>query len=171
MTPITFRVTGEPKAQPRPRAFARKFGNTYSARVYTPGTAEAWKGEIARVAEQHRPPVPFTRAVPMAIVFIFARPAGHYGTGRNADRLKPSAPAGHLCKPDVDNLSKCVMDVLMTLGFFRDDGQVNDLRVRKRWAERGELAGAEVLMQPADAVNVIGPAAAPVALFAEGALK
>lgn len=34
MSPLAFRITGEPKGQPRPRAFARKMGNVHVARFY-----------------------------------------------------------------------------------------------------------------------------------------
>ena len=40
MAPIEFFVEGDPKPQPRPRAFARKIGNKFMARVYDAGTAE-----------------------------------------------------------------------------------------------------------------------------------
>ena len=53
--PIEFIVYGEPKAQARPRAFARKVGGKFFARVYDAGTAEHWKSEIATCA---RPFIP-----------------------------------------------------------------------------------------------------------------
>ncbi len=68
--------------------------------------------------------------------FFFERPASHYGAGRNAQTLKPSAavviPGG-----DIDNLAKGVLDALQTLA-FRDDKQVVCLSgVHKGWAVRG----------------------------------
>jgi len=51
MKPITFFVPGEPKGQPRPRAFARKMGDKFVARVFDAATAEGWKGAIAAVAQ------------------------------------------------------------------------------------------------------------------------
>ena len=52
---ISFSVDGEPKAQPRPKAFARNFGNKWQARVYDPGTAEGWKSLIAIAVKPHLP--------------------------------------------------------------------------------------------------------------------
>ena len=52
--PITVRVYGEPKGQPRPRAFAKPIGGgKFSARVYDAGTAEGWKSQIAQAFRQH----------------------------------------------------------------------------------------------------------------------
>src|SRR4029077_12784124 len=48
-----FVVIGDPKGQPRPRAFAKKIGiNTYVARVYDAASAEAWKSAIALSARE-----------------------------------------------------------------------------------------------------------------------
>lgn len=44
---ITFFIHGDPKPQPRPRAFARRMGAKFVARVYDAGTAEGWKSQIA----------------------------------------------------------------------------------------------------------------------------
>lgn len=39
-------------------------------------------------------------------------------------------------RPDCDNLVKLVGDVLTKLRFYKDDGQVADLRVTKSWGDR-----------------------------------
>lgn len=41
-------------------------------------------------------------------------------------------------KPDVDNLAKAVMDGLNN-HLWKDDSQVIDLRVTKRWAKEGQI--------------------------------
>ena len=43
---ITLEIFGEPKAQPRARAYAMKFGNKYSARMYDSDSADAWKAAV-----------------------------------------------------------------------------------------------------------------------------
>lgn len=124
MSPIEFFVPGEPKAQPRPRAFARRMGDKFVARVYDAGTAEGWKSAIALAARGHIPASPMLGPIRLTLDFAFARPRSHYGTGRNAAVLKPTAPPDHIGKPDLDNLEKAVMDCLTTLGFWGDDSQV-----------------------------------------------
>lgn len=59
-------------------------------------------------------------AVAIEAKFVFARPKGHYGTGRNADTLKPSAPVWHTVKPDGDKLARAVGDALKGV-VLRDD--------------------------------------------------
>lgn len=135
---ISFFVSGEPKGQPRPRAFARKMGNKYVARVFDAGTAEAWKSAIAAVAVQHRPDVPFLGAVAVRLSFRFARPRSHYRTGKHADQLRGNAPTHHTGKPDCDNLAKSVLDCLTQIGgFWRDDSQVSYLSIRKTHGPQG----------------------------------
>jgi hypothetical protein len=51
-TPISIFVHGEPKGQPRPRAFAR--GGM--VRMYDPATAEGWKSAIADEWRRSAPP-------------------------------------------------------------------------------------------------------------------
>jgi Holliday junction resolvase RusA-like endonuclease len=132
MINISFDVYGIPKAQPRPRAFARKMGNKYVARVFEAGTAEEWKSLIAAAAKPHTPPTPILGPVCVDLTFFFPRPKSHFRTGKNAGALRDDAPLWHTGKPDRDNLEKAVLDALTQLGgFWRDDSQVCDGRVVK----------------------------------------
>lgn len=143
MNPITFFAAGEPKAQPRPRAFYNK--NLGQARIYNPSTAEAWKSDISNAARFHKPEQPIAGAVALEVVFYMPRPKGHYRTGKHAGELHDWAPARHVAKPDFDNLAKCVADVLTTLGFLVDDGQISDTIIRKRYAQAGRM-GAQITL-------------------------
>ena len=67
---ISFFVRGQPKAQPRGRAFA--VGG--KARIYNPATAEGWKGAIACAALQHLPTEPLTGPLRVDIDFFLPRP-------------------------------------------------------------------------------------------------
>ena len=55
--------------------------------------------------------------------FYFARPKAHYGTGKNAQVLKPSAPKHHTKKPDTTKLLRAVEDALKGV-IWHDDSQV-----------------------------------------------
>jgi Holliday junction resolvase RusA-like endonuclease len=70
-------------------------------------------------------------AVHVDITFYLTRPRGHYGTGRNAERLRDSAPAWPSGRPDVDKLARSVLDGLTAGGAWRDDAQVAVLIARK----------------------------------------
>ena len=67
----------------------------------------------------------------------FPRPRAHYGTGRNANRLKDSAPLWHDKRPDVDKLARAVLDAITESGTLRDDCQVVALSARKRYGPPG----------------------------------
>jgi len=55
--------------------------------------------------------------------------------------------AYHDKRPDVDNLTKLVLDVLTKLGFWRDDAQVVTLIVRKHLAEPGAVGCTSIHIQ------------------------
>jgi len=58
--------------------------------------------------------------------------------------LKLASPLNHECKPDLDNLAKAVLDAMTVGGWWGDDCQITDLRVRKEWAGVGQLAGCGI---------------------------
>ncbi len=131
IAPISFRVTGVPKGQPRPRAFAMKFGDKYQARMYDAGTAEGWKSCVAAAAKEFLPGAPLEAALRLTLVFYLPRPKNHY---RANATLKDWAPIWFTGKPDADNLAKAVMDALTTLGMWKDDSQVAKLTSVKAYA-------------------------------------
>lgn len=141
----TFTVAGEPKGQPRPRAFAMRMGGgKFSARVFDSGTAEGWKSCVASAAACHAPSSPVSGPVSVSLQFAFRRPKSHYRTGARASELRENAPRLHTGKPDADNLAKAVMDALTQLGtFWMDDSQVAQLFVSKSY---GPTPGVAVSM-------------------------
>ena len=129
---ISFFVSGVPKGQPRPRAFARNG----KVRVYDPGTAEGWKSAIAIAAEPHRPAQPIEGPIICSIDFALPRPK------RLMRKCDPDGPLPHTGKPDRDNLDKAVLDALTTLGFWRDDAQVYIGTIIKQIASKTGRPGA-----------------------------
>lgn len=138
---ITFRVYGEPKAQPRPRAFAKKIGSTFTARVYDAGTAEEWKGLIALEVRGLLPPVPLEGPIRLDATFLFDRPK------RLLRKRDPDERIPHVAKPDRDNLEKALLDCLTQLRLLVDDCQVCAGEVRKFYVARGERPGAEITIE------------------------
>lgn len=78
-------------------------------------------------ADEHQP-------LDVAITWSLERPKSHWGTGRNADTLKPSAPAYPATGLDVDKLQRAVFDALQQSGVIRNDAQIIDPLPRKRYA-------------------------------------
>ena len=67
-------------------------------------------------------------------VFAFPRPLYHYGTGRNAGRVKDSAPGWKVSAPDLDKLVRALGDALTGV-VIRDDAQICDLAVTKIYGQ------------------------------------
>jgi len=77
---------------------------------------------------------PEGQALEVMLTWSLPRPQSHYGTGRNADRLKDSAPLYPVGRPDVDKLTRAVLDAVKQSGRIHDDAQVTVATVRKRYA-------------------------------------
>jgi crossover junction endodeoxyribonuclease RusA len=86
---------------------------------------------------------------PMAVdlMFFLARPAGHYGTGRNAGELRPSAPAYPAKRPDLDKLVRSTLDGLTFGGAYADDALVVHLVASKLYVEPGRLPGVRIYVE------------------------
>lgn len=136
---INFFAPGLPKGQPRPRAFARRMGEKWVARVYDDGTAEGWKSQIASAAKDHRPESPMEGPVALSVTFFLSRTKSHF---RSNGELKPGLSDKHTVKPDADNLMKAVKDCLTQLGFWRDDAQVCTEECRKRYTSGGKTGAS-----------------------------
>jgi len=73
------------------------------------------------------------RPMDVGITFVFGRPKKFAEGDRRV----------HCCKPDVDNLTKSVLDAFNDV-LWGDDSQVTDLRVGKRYSASDEDACVEV---------------------------
>lgn len=117
-------------------------------KFFTPTKARARMDAIAATwREAGFPMIP--AGVPLEVVcrFVFARPAGHYGTGRNATTVKPrhlgARPGkggnknaeGRRTGGDEDNLSKLAKDALSGVA-YADDGQIARSIVEKLFVDQ-----------------------------------
>lgn len=112
-----------------------------------------WRHSVSYACrEQYKGPV-IEGPVGMEIEFVLPRAKGHYGTGRNAGKLKDSAPQ-HCTSAtwgDVDKLARSTLDGLAvrTGGcVLADDRLVVELSLRKRYAKLHEPSGALVRVVP-----------------------
>jgi Holliday junction resolvase RusA-like endonuclease len=132
-----FRVFGDPKAQPRPRATRR--GN--HAGVYNPPTADVWKAAVVDAGRKHCPAMPLTGPLRVNLRFYFARPA------RLNRKKDPPDRVHHTAKPDLDNLAKAVLDAMTAAGWFCDDAQVCASELTKYYHAKGDSPGCVVMVQ------------------------
>lgn len=84
--------------------------------------------------------------VKVAALFVFPRPKSHFGTGRNKDVLKDSAPCWCATKPDADKLARAIGDALTGV-LVRDDCLIVEWSIRKVYGSPAraqiDVSGAE----------------------------
>lgn len=85
---------------------------------------------------------PLEGPVGIRIIFTLDRPKSHFGTGKNATKVKPSAPPFPATMPDIDKLIRAILDGLTDARVWLDDGQVVWCQATKVWSDDKFAAGA-----------------------------
>lgn len=141
---ISFVVRGVPA----PQGSKSYLGQTHSGKARFRESSKRvapWRSDVrdAALAELERKGVDglVTGAVNVKIAFRLPRPKGHHG----ARGIRPSAPLRPTSKPDLDKLTRAVLDALTGL-VLADDSQVVGLIVSKVYDD-GEPAGATVWVE------------------------
>jgi Holliday junction resolvase RusA-like endonuclease len=155
MNPLNFTVYGSPVAQPRTKAqgFIGKNGKAM-AHIYEPGKADSparqWKHDVKAAAlraltgdaepgegmvELIAGPLHFT------IKLYLPRPNSLY---RKKD---PEGALWHAAGKDIDNLYKSIADALNGV-IYRDDKQIAELYISKRYHEKHSRPRAEIRIEP-----------------------
>ncbi|MCI3277468.1 RusA family crossover junction endodeoxyribonuclease [Streptomyces cylindrosporus] len=93
---------------------------------------------------------PLREAVRLEVVFTLGRPKSHFGTGKNAGLVKPSAPRFPTGKPDTDKLLRSTQDALKDAGVLLDDSVVTDTVAAKRYV----LTTDDTLSHPGAVIRV-----------------
>ncbi len=141
----SFFVPGTPVPQPRARVTTR--GKV--ARAYVPSghPVHAWRQAIALVGQNAWRKPPLDQAIGADWWFWVPRPKSHYGTGKNAGKLKPSAPKHPTSRAhgDAKNLLTAAEDALEGI-LYRDDTLLCDSLPRKRYATPEQPAGVRVTL-------------------------
>lgn len=131
---VELAVAGTPRGKGRPR-FVRATG-----RAHTDARTERAEADV-RLAwiEQGPGAVRFAdyAALRVEVDVILERPRGHFRTNGELGAAGLRAPYPTR-KPDADNVAKLVVDSLNRVA-YRDDAQVVELVVRKRWGDREQV--------------------------------
>ncbi|WP_136474530.1 RusA family crossover junction endodeoxyribonuclease [Pseudomonas sp. DG56-2] len=134
LSPVSFRVPGEPQGKGRPRI--GKVGQ--HSRMFTPQKTVAYEGVVALAAQtvmQGRELLQGAVMVEMRIIVSIPQSM--------SKKRKAMALAGDIFpikKPDVDNVEKAIFDAINGV-VWKDDVQVVDVFKRKRY---GETPGVHV---------------------------
>ena len=130
----------------QPAGSKKAFHNAKTGRTVVVDDAKgsrSWKTTVSEAALPHLPREPLTGPLAVSMLFYFPRPKGHYGSGRNAEKVKASAPEWPAVKPDTTKLFRAVEDALSGL-VWRDDAQVVHQVAAKRY---GHPARCEVSVE------------------------
>lgn len=128
--PVCNRRTGEPLRGPGGRIVTRA--------VHANLKLPEWLREVARAAREAYDGPLLHGPLKLQVTVFRARPKSHYGTGRNAHRVRDGAPPAPDTRPDLTKLVRGIEDGLTGI-IWRDDGQVCELVAAKRWGRFNEV--------------------------------
>jgi len=120
-----------------------QFGNRGFVRngklmFFTDKEKKNYQATVSLHAAAHKPHTPLSGPVELEMIFVVPRPK-YLQARKFADGLIPCPK-----KPDYDNLAKGTQDALSTTGFWLNDSQIFDARIRKFYAERSGAPRIEV---------------------------
>ncbi|RAO26495.1 Crossover junction endodeoxyribonuclease [Micromonospora saelicesensis] len=106
---------------PAPQGSKRHVGR--GVMVESSKNVKPWREAVKAAALDMRPSGwrPIDAPLVVSMVFTFARPKGHYRTGRNAHLLRDAAPVRPATVPDLSKLIRSTEDALTDAGIWRDD--------------------------------------------------
>ena len=118
---------------PRPQGIKRHVGR--GIMVEASRHVGQWRNDVMSAAAAAHRGAPITGPVKLEIVFLFPRPKSHFGTGRNADKLKASAPVHCISRAhgDTSKLIRSTEDAISASSGYpviEDDSQVVRLVLR-----------------------------------------
>lgn len=143
MNELNFTVYGKPAQMGSKKAFVRG-----GRAIITDDNSEKrkqWANAVSSVAAEamaRRDLI--SQPVWLHASFYFARPKSHFGTGKNANVLKHSAPIEHAQTPDLDKLLRCLNDALTGV-VFRDDSLVSRVFCRRMWTTGQERCEVKIV--------------------------
>lgn len=143
---ITFFAPGKPEPAGSKRAFVLKGGAHAGRAIITDANAKSkpWQQTVKHAAMLAYQGEPMTGPLQLDVTFTIVRPQGHFGSGKNAYKVKDSAPAFPTSKPDVLKLARGLEDALTGI-IYVDDSQIVSEHLFKVYGTR---PGAEVSIAP-----------------------
>lgn len=117
-------------------------------RFFKKASVKAAENSLHALLFPHRPDRPFSGPLTLVVDFRFPWRKSESNRRRGAFALYPIET-----RPDVDNIFKGLADVMTTLGFWNDDGQISSLTVGKHYSE---APGIGITLSQSEAVDIFG---------------
>jgi Holliday junction resolvase RusA-like endonuclease len=131
---VTFFVPGLPKTAGSKRVFLNRRTGKPIVTDDSGQPGKMWRSDVKFAACKEYVGEPLTGALALSLTFYLPRPQSHYGSGKNSDVLKPSAPKYPTGKPDSLKLARSVEDALTSI-IWRDDAQIVAQQARKKYCD------------------------------------
>jgi len=160
MSEVEFTVYGHPLTAGSKRAFAIRRDGRFTGRVAVTDDStrtKSWQAAVAQAAIEAHDGDCLRGPLRLAVAFYFHRPRSHFGTGRNATRVRESAPARPAVRPDLLKLTRAIEDALTSV-LWHDDAQVCEELLSKHYAEEGEPERVRVKVTPLEPWAALAPA-------------
>lgn len=135
MSEIAFVAFGKPIPQGSKKAFVNKGARFAKIVDVNHDGLMSWRSVVADAARRAWIDAGdglIDTGICLDVTFFLARPRSHFGTGKNAAKLKPSAPEFPIWKPDWDKMVRALCDALTNV-IWTDDARVHEGHVRKRY--------------------------------------
>jgi Holliday junction resolvase RusA-like endonuclease len=133
---------------PRPGGSKRAFYSKKSGRAFVVDASKhtkTWRESVRSAALHAYTGNPLKDAFAVMHIFYFKRPNSHFGSGKNIDVIKSSAPDFHTKKPDLTKLIRSTEDALTGI-IWVDDSQVIMRTDEKRYASSDEFEGVKIII-------------------------
>ena len=107
-----------------------------------------WRKNVQKSAMAEMEGAGIVKDIPLSVTirFLLPRPKSHFRSGRYSDKLRDDVPAYHLIRPDVDKMSRAILDA-MTGVVYMDDSLIVSKKVSKEYASPGEDPGADITVE------------------------
>ena len=122
---------------PAPQGSKRHVGN--GVMIESSRSVKTWRDDVRAAVAREHPPM-LERGVAVELTFVMRRPT--------ATPKRHTPPA--VKRPDLDKLTRAILDALGSAGTWRDDAQVIALAATKRLANLGETPGCHIAVYPVE---------------------
>ena len=125
-----FEVVGDIKGKARPRI------NTLTGATYTPNNTKDYENLIRQYFKIKYPKyIPLENRVSVTIKAYFKIPKN---TSKKNTKMMLEGNISPAKKPDIDNVTKVVLDALNKMA-FKDDNQITKLQIEKFYSEEEKI--------------------------------